>query len=78
MISALNIPPLHAALMSRADTPTSVTALAVPCMANGSRESSKRNEDYAVSIGTLDAPIMALRMAEERALRSSSVSLGIL
>ena len=57
MISALNNPPLHAALDNNAETPTSVIALELPKDANNGRERNNSKDNSAIFNGGLAALI---------------------
>ena len=59
LISALNNPPLHAALESKAETPTSVIALELPKDANDGRTRNNSKDNSAIFNGGLAAFIEA-------------------
>ena len=59
LISALNNPPLQAALDSNAETPTSVIALELPKDANDGRTRNNSKDNSAIFIGGLAALIEA-------------------
>ena len=61
MISALNNPPLQAALDSNAETPTSVIALELPKDANNGRARNNSKDNSAIFNGGLAALIEAFR-----------------